>query len=321
VFGATRATAALAAAACLVFALGAAPAVAQSEAARPGGVPIASIPRFTIQQGIDAFAKGEIVLVDVRMPGQRAQGHIKGDIGIPYEQLPSKQASLQGEKRLIFYCSCPAEELALGAASAFMEHGYNNVGVLVGGYDGWKAAGGPVQVDATWEQAFRVSSSPIGWGKTPIDTTRCTYSRDGKAAAGGKSSGCIVCRPDSASRGFAGFTQKLDAANLKGRRVVLSAMVRSENVLRIAFIIVGAESGDGRVVALSRGDGDPITGTHDWRTAELDVLVPDDAAKVIFGVTLVGAGTVWLDDVKLMATAEPGKPAVNVVVVNPSFEQ
>jgi rhodanese-related sulfurtransferase len=312
--------AALAAGFGLLLTPGAATVSAQGQAPPPGSVPNASIARLNAQEALAAYNAGDIVLVDVRSPGQRAQGHIKGDVGVPYEMLPAKQAGLQGGKRLVFYCSCPAEELALGAAALFIQHGDNNVAVLVGGYDGWRAAGGPVQVDATWEQAFRVTASPPGWGKTPIDTTRCRYTRDSKIASAGKSSGCIVCRPDSASRGFAGFTQKVDAANLRGRRVTMTAMVRSENVLRMGFIIVGAEDDEGRVIALSRGDGDPITGTHDWRTAEVDVLVPPEAVKVFFGVTLVGAGTVWLDDVTIAARAESGLPAVKVAVANPSFE-
>jgi rhodanese-related sulfurtransferase len=281
----------------------------------------ADIARMSAQQAIAASQKGEIVLVDVRSTAQRSLGHIQGDIGVPVEDLPQKMEGLKGSpKKLVFYCSCPAEELALDAAGIMIRGGDTNVAVLVGGYDGWKAAGGPVVVDATWEQTFRVSTSPVGWGKTPIDSTRCRYFRDTKVAEDAKASGCIACRPDSAARGFAGFIQKIDAKGLTGRRIEMSAMVRSENVGRLAFLLIGAEDAQGHTIGLARGDNDPITGTSDWRTALVGFHVPDDAADVIFGVSLVGAGTVWIDDVKLVAPPLEGAAAVNVTVVNPSFE-
>jgi rhodanese-related sulfurtransferase len=295
-----------------------APSLAQGSAPPPPDT--SGVARVGIPEALAEGPQGKIVLVDVRSPAQRAMGHIQGDVWIPVDQLEARRGSLPRDKRSVFYCSCPAEELALDAVAIVIEGGNTNVGVLVGGYDGWKEAGGPVATEASWEEAFHVQAPPRGWGKTPIDSSRCRYSRDDGIASDGKSSGRILCKPDSVSRGFAGFTQKYDAEKLRGRVVVMEAMVRSANVLRLAFLIIGAEDADAHVLALTRGDKDPIRGTQTWRPAQVRVRVPESAAKLVLGVSLVGAGEIWLDEVRVYAPAENGLPAVTVPVANPGFE-
>lgn len=280
----------------------------------------ASVARMGAAQAILASRLGEIVLVDVRSPAQRALGHIQGDIGIPLDQLAMRRAQLPPNQRIVFYCSCRAEELALDAAGVLLRAGRPNVAVLVGGYDAWRAAGGPTEIDATWEETFRVMAPPSGWGKTPIDSTRCGYFKDGQVAAKGSASGHIACRADSAARGFAGFTQKIDAKNLQGRAVTLSALVRSQGVGRAAFLLIAVEDTTGRVITVYRGEKDPITGTQDWRSAEVSGAIPPAAVKLLIGISLVGSGQVWLDDVRLTAPEEPGRPALSIAVVNPGFE-
>jgi len=287
----------------------------------PSDPDMATVARMDAAQAILSSRLGEIVLVDVRLPAQRALGHIKGDIGIPLDQLAARRAQLPPNKRIVFYCSCHAEELALDAAGVMIQAGNSSVAVLVGGYDAWRAAGGPTEVDATWEETFRVMAPPSGWGKTPIDSTRCRYSKDGKVAAKGSASGHITCRADSAARGFAGFTQKLDAKSLQGRAVTLSAMVRSQDVGRAAFLLIGAEDAAGRMIAVYRSDKDPIAGTQDWRSVEVAGAIPPAAVKIVIGISLVGSGQVWFDEVRLAAPEDPEHPALDVAIVNPGFEE
>ncbi len=275
---------------------------------------------MSVPQAMLALTRGEIALVDIRPLAQRSLGHISSDVHIPLAELSPRKGELPGNKRLVFYCSCPAEELALDAAREMMRGGEARVAVLVGGYDAWRTAGGKFQVDATWEETFRVDESPVRWGKTPVDTTRCRYVRDGTVSFRGGSSGRISCVPVAESRGFAGFSQRVDASRLRGRTVSLSAMVRSDKIERAAFLLLAAEDAQGRVMPLTSPEADPVTGTGDWRQVKVTSKVPPDAARLIVGISLMTAGRLWIDDVRLVAE-EPGLPSVRVVIENHGFEE
>jgi rhodanese-related sulfurtransferase len=283
----------------------------------------APVARMSVPRALPAATRGEVVLVDVRAPGQRALGHIRGDIHVPLEQLPARTAELPKDRTLVFYCSCPAEELALDAARAMIAAGGARVAALVGGFDAWRAGGGPVVVDAPWEVVFRVDDPPGGWGKTPVDSARCRYARDDSVAFQGSASGRITCLPGPAppGRGFAGFTQRVPAGALPGRRVTLSAELKSEGVERPAFLWIAAEDADGRMIPLAPPDAAAAAGTTDWRFVQVSGVVPPVARRLLVGLSLPAAGRVWLDDVRLVAEEESGMPRIRMVIENHGFEE
>jgi len=290
-------------------------------AANRADADVAAIGKWSASEARLAAQRDAIILVDVRMAGQRALGHIRGDRYVPVEEIAARAATLRSDRPFVFYCSCPAEELALEAAQTLLEHGGGKVGVLVGGFDAWRQAGGAVEVPSTWEELFHVAEPPIGWGKTPVDSARCKYARDVHVASQGTTSARVVCRPDSAARGFAGFSQRIDALPLVGRTVRFSAMVRSENVTHASYLWVAVEDPEGHIVARVRSDDDPIRGTQNWRRVAVSGLIPPGIAKVVVGVSLEASGRIWMDDVRLVATAEGGRPESAIPLVNPSFEQ
>lgn len=46
----------------------------------------------------------ELVLVDLRDPGDFTREHIKGAINIPYKELPVRYRELPTDRLIIFYC-------------------------------------------------------------------------------------------------------------------------------------------------------------------------------------------------------------------------
>jgi rhodanese-related sulfurtransferase len=294
----------------------------QAATVKPDTVPVA---RVSIPQALLAATRGEILLVDVRPPGQRALGHIRGDAPVPFEQLAAAHGTLPPgfpkDRKLVFYCSCTAEEVALDAARAVIAAGNTRVAVLVGGYDGWRAAQGPIQVDETWEEVFKVDQPPTGWGKVPVDTMRCRYARDDSVAGRGRACARIACRPDTSARGFAGYVQRLDPRGLLGRAVTLSAMVRTADVEHGAFLWVGAEDAQGRFMRVTKPDADLLVGTQGWRVSQVSGVIPPDAARVLIGISLPTSGRLWLDDVRVVAPEGGGLPYLRAVVENPSFEE
>ena len=278
------------------------------------------VPRLSVAQALEQMKLGKIVLVDVRPLPQRSLGHIRGDLSMPFD-APAEPGALPAGTRAVFYCSCPAEELALVAARRVMREGRADVAVLVGGYDAWRAANGPIAVDASWEETFRVDDSPSEWGKTPIDGGRCRYARDSTVAYRGTSSGRVGCAGDSSARGLAGYVQRVSAVGLEGRTFTVSAMVRSKDVSVASFLWIGAEDSNGRMISMTRADRDPIRGTGDWRAAAVTGTIPPTAARLLYGISLAGPGEVWIDEVRVVADETGGQPRVRLVVENAGFEK
>jgi len=49
------------------------------------------------------------------------------------------------DRAIVFYCACPNEASAKRATQILLSRGYQNVRPLIGGLDGWIAAGHPVE--------------------------------------------------------------------------------------------------------------------------------------------------------------------------------
>jgi hypothetical protein len=178
-----------------------------------------------------------------------------------------------------------------------------------------------VKLEASWEVVFHAQDVPVGWGKIPVDPNRCRYDRDESTAAKGGSSGRITCVPDPAARGFAGYVQRIDAAKLRNRRLTLSAMVRTEGVERSGFLWIAAEDALGRSTSLTVPDDASVSGSSDWHAIEVSGIVPASAVRVVIGFSLTTSGRVWVDDVRLVAAAEPGVPQRPVTLENRGFEE
>lgn len=98
-----------------------------------------------------AFRMGDAVLpVDVRDIGYRdATDQIPRSIRIDPMEFEGRIASLPDDRELIFYCDRPGEATSMKIALWAFDHGKSRVGVVVGGWDAWTAAGYPVEPKAT----------------------------------------------------------------------------------------------------------------------------------------------------------------------------
>jgi rhodanese-related sulfurtransferase len=97
-----------------------------------------------------AFRMGDAVQpVDVRDLGYReAEGQIKGSVRVDPMEFESRIAGLPEGRELIFYCDRPGEATSLKIAMWAFDNGRSRVGVLVGGWEAWTAAGYPVEPKA-----------------------------------------------------------------------------------------------------------------------------------------------------------------------------
>ena len=79
-------------------------------------------------------------VLDVRDAGQFAKDHIPGAVNIEWRQVFAQRAKLPKDKTILVYCN--TSSFAGQVAMALRMDGYENVRLLHGGYNEWKASGG-----------------------------------------------------------------------------------------------------------------------------------------------------------------------------------
>ena len=91
----------------------------------------------------------------------------------------------------------------------------------------------------------------------------------------------------------------IPAAPWRGKRLELSAYLRTEDVERAAWVHMRIWSGSDRVSAESGGTRPYVDGTSDWTRKTVVLDVPADATRIEFGAALWGPGRVWIDEFAL----------------------
>ncbi|MFW5683354.1 MAG: rhodanese-like domain-containing protein [Spirochaetota bacterium] len=90
------------------------------------------------QEAWEMVQAGDAVMIDVRDEASYVEAHIAGALLVPLGQVGAFAEPLAARGRtLITYCSCPAEETSIAAASELIARGVDDVLVLRGGIRGW----------------------------------------------------------------------------------------------------------------------------------------------------------------------------------------
>ncbi len=139
---------------------------------------------------------------------------------------------------------------------------------------------------------------PAGWGgggegyELRVDRT---------VKHGGKASGSIKSTATEPTW-YGAFTQAFNPDDYRGKRLRMTAYVKSKDVENHAGLWMRIESIDGKGNYCLSTDmmGDrPIKGTDDWKQYETVLDVPnEDSVQIFFGALLAGKGQVWVDDFK-----------------------
>jgi erythromycin esterase len=107
---------------------------------------------------------------------------------------------------------------------------------------------------------------------------------------------------------FGSLGQTIDAKAFRGRRIKLRAAVRTEvagpgNQAHLWLRIQKDGFGPASLLFEDLMADRPIT-TKEWRVLEITGDVPKDAARIDYGMALVGEGRAWLDSVALQAVGD-----------------
>jgi rhodanese-related sulfurtransferase len=94
----------------------------------------------------------KLYVLDVRDAGQFARDHIPGAVNIEWRKVFAERAKLPRDRTILAYCN--TSSFSGQVAMALRMAGYENVRILHGGYDQWKARGG-MQAHARASKAAR----------------------------------------------------------------------------------------------------------------------------------------------------------------------
>jgi rhodanese-related sulfurtransferase len=82
----------------------------------------------------------QFVLIDARDAGQFAKGHIPGAINMDWRRVLAKRDAIPKDKPVLIYCNTGS--LSAQAGFALRVAGWDNLRILQGGMEEWKAKGG-----------------------------------------------------------------------------------------------------------------------------------------------------------------------------------
>lgn len=136
---------------------------------------------------------------------------------------------------------------------------------------------------------------PPGWAKTGANPPDYVVTVDRGIFHSGLASGQLRNRIQTTSTGT--MTQRVKADAYRGKRVRLSAWLRTQNVQSVLFFV--RVDGPGMTIDFDNTDNAPLPPTSDWVRRDLVVDVGATAIGVTFGIVMEGTGAAWIDDVAL----------------------
>ncbi len=149
------------------------------------------------------------------------------------------------------------------------------------------------------------AATPPGWHIAGSNRTEYESDVDPMAAYNGHPSAYLRSRGPFVD-GFGTLMQDIRADHYLGKRVRLSAFVRTEEVQGSAGLWMRVDRGP-KPVEFDNMQDRPIKGTTPWTKYDVVLDVPPDATGIFFGILLGQSGTVWINSVEfeVVSTAVP----------------
>jgi|SRR5271157_5668609 len=155
----------------------------------------------------------------------------------------------------------------------------------------WMVLSAAAAVLATCALAVH-ASVPRGWILAGSKPAEYEVGVDASQAYQGHASAYLKSRETSVD-GFGTLMQSMNADQYKGKRVRLSGLVKSEEVLGWAGLWMRVDQGKS-MVAFDNMQDRAIKGTTSWQRYDVVLDVPKDATGISFGILLAGTGELWL---------------------------
>ncbi|WP_306151687.1 rhodanese-like domain-containing protein [Roseovarius sp. MMSF_3281] len=101
----------------------------------------ATFETWTVEEVAEAWARNEIVLIDVRTPQEYMFEHIEGALLLPMPFFNAEKLPGQKDKRIVFHCGSGVRSEKI--ARAAIEAGIDRIAHMKGGFGAWKEAKQP----------------------------------------------------------------------------------------------------------------------------------------------------------------------------------
>jgi transcriptional regulator with XRE-family HTH domain len=157
-----------------------------------------------------------------------------------------------------------------------------------------------------------------GWSKVGSKPNSYEVGFDKDNAKTGKKS-AYIASIENDIKGFGTLMQSCDAKNYLGKKIKLTAFIRSENVSNRAGMWLRVDSKFAKKhLSFDNMKDRPIKGDTDWIKYEIVLNVPLESSTLNYGVLINGTGKVWFDqlsieivgnmDADYKSTSLPDKP-------------
>ena len=138
-----------------------------------------------------------------------------------------------------------------------------------------------------------------GWIKAGTHPNDYEMGVDPQTAFTGASSG-FIRSAKAGSDTFGTYMQSMAAAEYRGKRVRMTAYVKTENVKGMAGVWLRVDAGI-KPVAFDNMMNRPLSQTNPWTPVSIVLDVDPQATVLAFGILLAGQGSAWIDDVSFEA--------------------
>ncbi len=120
---------------------------------------------------------------------------------------------------------------------------------------------------------------------------------DSKTIHNGKPSQMLSCAMKDPA-GFGTIMQEVLPSDYLGKRVRMSAWVKTANVTGWAGLWMRVDGTEKAILAFDNMGQRPIKGTTDWKRFEVVLDVAQNAKNLAFGLLLDGSGQAWISDLQ-----------------------
>lgn len=138
---------------------------------------------------------------------------------------------------------------------------------------------------------------PTGWFKAGSKPQSYEMGVDKGAGQSGNNAATIQSK-DSNIDGFGTLMQQCHPDKYLGKRVRMSAYVKSKDVASWAGLWLRVDQeGSNQSLSFDNMQSRPIKGTSEWKKYEIVLDVPSNASLLAYGALLNGTGQIWFDNV------------------------
>jgi hypothetical protein len=168
--------------------------------------------------------------------------------------------------------------------------------------------------------AFDIQSNfPAGWILASGLSTLYVSGRDNATVHGGTTA-VAIAGIDTSTTSLQAFAQTLRADNYRGKRVRVSAWVRTQNVSGTLAGLWMRVDGQNLILGIDNSANHHEANTTDWHQIQVVLDVPQNAVGFLFGGILAGRGVIVFDDFTLDVVPTSVPTTASVIAFSTSLD-